>query len=47
MNVPLGRRKVAVTGEISERVRVHVRGPAGQARVSKRVEREARNLARV
>ena len=44
MNVAFGRRKVAVAGKIPERVGIHVRGPAGQARVPEGIEREARDL---
>lgn len=44
VNVPLGRRKVAVAGKISEGVRVHVGRPAREARMPERVKREARDV---
>jgi hypothetical protein len=44
VNVPLGRRKVAVAGKISEGVRVHVGRSSGEAGVPESVQREARDL---
>jgi len=40
MNIPLRGRKIAVPGQIRERVRVHIRRPPGQARVTEGVQIE-------
>jgi len=40
VNVAPSHAEIAVPGKVSERVRVHMRGPARQARVTERVKRE-------
>ena len=44
VDVPLGRREIAVASEIAECVRVHMCGPSCEAGVPESVQREARDL---